>query len=222
MDEPSFIGGSNTSFFNYMFSLAEGEKVELINTLQYVVLAIIPILLIIKLINNYIPPFDNKKSTVELAVELIVQLGVLFALFFFIHKLILFIPTYTKQQYPTIQFLPIVLPLMFVLFNLDKNFGEKAHLLIDRILMMVGMKKENFEGADLEEEEVKQQNVNKNVIAQTCGNQMLPPQMSNPNSVMLEAPVRKTDREAPQMQQQQQYGISEPMAANEMGGYSMF
>jgi len=144
----------------------------------------------------------------------------LFTLFFFIHKLILFIPTYTKQQYPTIQFLPIVLPLMFVLFNLDKNFGEKAQLLIDRVLMMVGIKKENFEGADLDEEEKKQQTVNKNVMGQTCGNQMLPPQMSNPNSVMLEAPVRKTDRETPQMQQQ--YGISEPMAANEMGGYSMF
>lgn len=219
-NEPSFIGGSNTSFFNYMFSLADGEKIELINTLQYVILAIIPILLIIKVINNYIPPFDNKKSTVEVAVELIVQLGVLFTVFFFIHKLILFIPTYTKTQYPTIQFLPIVLPLMFVLFNLDKNFGEKAHLLIDRILMMVGMKKENFEGADLEEEESKQQHVNKNVMGQTCGTQMLPPQMSNPNSVMVEAPARKTDRETPQMPQQ--YGIAEPMAANEMGGYSMF
>ena len=86
--------------------------------------------------------------------------------------------------------------------------------------MMVGIKKENFEGADLEEEEGKQQSVNKSVMGQTCGNQMLPPQMSNPNSVMLEAPVRKTDREAPQMPQQ--FGISEPMPANEMGGYAMF
>jgi hypothetical protein len=220
-DSPSFIGGSNpTSFINYMFSLADGEKIELINTLQYIILAIIPILLIIKIINNYIPPFDNKKSTVEVAIELIVQLGVLFTLFFFIHKLILFIPTYSKQDYPTIQFLPIILPLMFVLFTLDKNFGEKAHLLIERILIMLGMKKENFEGSDLEEEEQKQQNVNKNVMGQTCGNQMLPPQMSNPNSVMLEAPVRKSDRETPQMPQQ--YGISEPVAANDSIGYSMF
>jgi hypothetical protein len=53
-NEPSFIGGSNTTFFNYMFSLADGEKIEIINTLQYVILAIIPILLIIKVINNYI------------------------------------------------------------------------------------------------------------------------------------------------------------------------
>jgi len=224
MDSEQLIGGNNSSFVNYMFSMSDGEKVEFINTFQYIVLAIIPILLVIKLINNYVPPFDSKKSTVEISVELVVQLIILFSLFFFIHKLILFIPTYTKQQYPTVQFLPIVLPLLFVLFNLDKNFGEKAQLLMNRLLVVLGMKKENFEGADLEEEEEKQSNVTKNVSGQTCGSQMMPPQMSNPGTMMLEAPVRKSDREPPlqQPKQQQQYGISEPVAANEIGGFSMF
>ena len=222
-DKLSFVGGSNTSsFISYMFSISDGEKIELINTFQYIILAIIPILLIIKVINNYVPPFDNKKSTVEISVELIVQLVLLFGFFFFIHKLILFIPTYTKQQYPNIQFLPVVLPLLFVLFNLDKNFGEKAQLIMNRLLLLIGIKKENFEGADLNEEEEKQQTVNKNVSGQTCGSQMMPPQMSNP--VMIEAPVRKSDREPPHNPKQQQYGISEPTAANDYGGgaFSMF
>lgn len=225
--QDEFIGGNNTtSFVNYMFTMTDGEKIELINTFQYIVLAIIPILLVIKLINNYIPPFDNTKSTVEISVELVVQLIVLFSLFYFIHKLILFIPTYTKQQYPTVQFLPIVLPLLFILFNLDKNFGEKAQILMNRLLVVLGMKKENFEGADLEEETQKQAEVNKNVMGQTCGPQIMPPQMSNPGTMMLEAPVRKSDRETPSQyqgqQQKQQYGISEPIAANEIGGFSMF
>ena len=224
MDTEQLIGGNNSSFVNYMFSMSDGEKVEFINTFQYIVLAIIPILLVIKLINSYVPPFDNKKSTVEISVELIVQLIILFSLFFFIHKLIIFIPTYTKQQYPTIQFLPIVLPLLFVLFNLDKNFGEKAQLLINRLLVVLGMKKENFEGADLEEEQEKQINVSKNVSGQSCGGQMMPPQMSNPGTMMLEPTVRKSDREPPlqQPKMQQQYGISEPVAANEIAGFSMF
>jgi len=222
-DSDELIGGSTkTSFMSYMFSITDGEKIELINTFQYIILAIIPVLLLIKVTNNYLPPFDNRKSTVEITVELVVQLVLLFGFFFFIHKLILFIPTYTKQQYPTIQFLPVVLPLLFVLFNLDKNFGEKAQLLINRLLLLLGIKKENFEGSDLEEEEENQKNVNKNSMGQTCGNQMLPPQMSNP--VMLEPPVRKTDREPPvkQQQQGQQYGISEPTAANDYGGFTMF
>lgn len=218
--DDSFIGGSTQgSFVSYMFSMTDGEKVELINMFQYIILAIIPIILIVRLMKNYIPPVSNTKGTVEIAVELVVQLVVLVSFFFLIHKLILFVPTYTKQNYPSIQFFPILLPLLFILFTLDKNVGEKAQLLLQRGLVLLGINKENFEGADLEEEEQKQGQVSQNVAGQVCGQQMMPPQMSNP--VMMEPPVRKSDKQQPQ-QYQQQYGIQEPAAANDFGGYSMF
>ena len=214
--DDTFVGGTTSgSFVNYMFSMTDGEKVEIINMFQYIILAIIPILLIVRLMHNYIPPVNNKKATIEILIELIVQLVVLFALFFFIHKLIAFIPTYTKQQYQNVQFLPLVLPLLFVLFTMDKNVGEKAQIVLKRILVLIGISKENFEGADLDEEEENQKQVSENVKGQTCGQQMLPPQMSNP--VMMEPPVRKSDKG-----QHQQYGIQEPSAANDFGGYSMF
>jgi hypothetical protein len=200
-----------------MFSMSDGEKVELINMFQYIILAIIPILLIVRLMKNYIPPVSNTKGSVEVAVELVVQLVILVSFFFLIHKLILFIPTYTKQNYPSIQFFPVLLPLLFILFTLDKNMGEKAQLLLQRGFVLLGINKENFEGADLEEEEKNQAQVSQNVSGQVCGQQMLPPQMSNP--VMMEPPVRKTDKQNPQ---HQQYGIQEPAAANDFGGYSMF
>jgi hypothetical protein len=216
--DDSFIGGgSQGSFVSYMFSMSDGEKVELINMFQYIILAIIPILLIVRLMKNYIPPVSNTKGSVEVAVELVVQLVILVSFFFLIHKLILFIPTYTKQNYPSIQFFPVLLPLLFILFTLDKNMGEKAQLLLQRGFVLLGINKENFEGADLEEEEKKQAQVSQNVSGQVCGQQMLPPQMSNP--VMMEPPVRKTDKQNPQ---HQQYGIQEPAAANDFGGYSMF
>jgi hypothetical protein len=216
--DDTFIGGSTSgSFVNYMFSMSDGEKVEIINMFQYIILAIIPVIIIVRLIKNYVPPLNNTKATIEILIELIVQLVVLFALFFFVHKLIAFIPTYTKQQYQNVQFLPLVLPLLFVLFTMDKNVGEKAQLLLKRALVMLGINKENFEGADLEEEEKNQKQVSINVAGQTCGQQMLPPQMSNP--VMMEPPVRKSDKGQPQ---QYQYGIQEPTAANDFGGYSVF
>lgn len=214
--DDSFIGGGTQgSFISYMFSMTDGEKVELINMFQYIILAIIPILLIVRIMKTYIPPASNIKGSVEIAVELIVQLVILVSFFFLIHKLILFIPTYTKQNYPSIQFFPILLPLLFILFTLDKNMGEKAQLLLERGLVLVGINKENFEGADLEEEEKNQAQTNKNVSSQVCGQQMMPPQMSNP--VMMEPPVRKSDKQQPQ-----QYGIQEPAAANDFGGYSIF
>jgi len=218
-DEQIFVGGSTQgSFISYMFSMTDGEKVELINMFQYIILAIIPIILIVTLMKSYIPPVNNKKGSAEVAIELIVQLVVLVSFFFLIHKLILFIPTYTKQNYPSIQFFPVLLPLLFILFTLDKNIGEKAQLLLQRGLVLVGINKENFEGADLEEEEKAQAQTSQNASGQMVGQQMMPPQMSNP--VMMEPPVRKTDKQNPH--QYQQYGIQEPAAANDFGGYSTF
>ena len=222
MDEIIQTGGSGGSFISYMFSLNEGEKIELVNLFQYVLLAIIPIMLVVKLMSNYIPDVDYKKGTVEITVEVIIQLVLLFALFFFIHKLILFIPTYSKQPYPSLNFFPIALPIVFILFTLDKTIGEKASILMQRVLVMLGISKENFDGADLKELEDSQQEVSKNTGMQVNGQQFIPPQMSNPSATgIYEPPVRKSDRGQPQMQAQQ-YGISEPIASNEVLGFSSF
>ena len=221
-DELKQIGGNGGSFISYMFSLNEGEKIELVNLFQYVLLAIIPILLVVKLMSTYIPDVDYKKGTVEITVEVVIQLVLLFGLFFFIHKLILFIPTYSKQPYPSINFFAIALPLVFTLFTLDKTIGEKSSILLQRVFVMLGISKENFDGADLKELEESQQQVNTNTGMQVSGQQMNPPQMSNPSSTgIYEPPVRKSDRGQPQIQTQQ-YGISEPLASNEVLGFSTF
>ena len=216
------MGGNPGSFISYMFSLNEGEKIELVNLFQYVLLAIIPILLVVKLMSTYIPNVDYKKGTVEITIEVVIQLILLFALFFFIHKFILFIPTYSKQPYPSINFFSIALPLVFILFTLDKNIGEKSSILMKRVFVMLGISKENFEGADLKDLEDSQQEVNANTGMQMNGPQMNPPQLSNPSSTgIYEPPVRKSDRGQPQLQVQQ-YGISEPLASNELCGFSNF
>ena len=223
MDEDKvYVGGNGSSFISYMFSLNEGEKIELVNLFQYVLLAIIPMLLVVKLMSTYIPDVDYKKGTVEITVEVVIQLVLLFALFFFIHKLILFIPTYSKQPYPPINFFVVGLPVVFILFTLDKTIGEKSSILLQRVFVMLGISKENFDGADLKELEDSQQEVNKNTGMQVSGQQMIPPQMSNPSSTgIYEPPVRKSDRGQPQ-NQVQQYGLSEPLASNEVLGFSSF
>ena len=139
--------------------------------------------------------------------------------FFFIHKLILFIPTYTKNPYPTIQLLPVILPVLFILFSLDKSLSEKITTVFNRVLVIVGISKENFEegGSDLKENDKKQHHVSNTVNDQMQGPLMGPPQFSNPGTQtydqpVYEQPTRKSD--------QQQYGIpfmNEPVAANEVG-----
>lgn len=212
MDEV-LVGGEGNSFISYMFSLSEGEKIDLLNMFQYLLLAIIPIMLVNKFITTYIPPVDRSKSLIELTSEIIIQLVILFTFIYFIHKLILFIPTYSKNPYPSINFLPIILPVLIVLLSLDKNMHEKSSILLNKVFVMLGLTKENFE----EEECVDKKKKPKQVQSQM--NFLEPPQTSQ--SVMInsdrgiqEAPTRGSDYE-------QQYGIqnytNEPVAANEVG-----
>ena len=224
MDNEVLIGG-NSSFMSYMFSLAEGEKIELLNMFQYILIAIIPILILFKLMNTYLPIVDKGKSTIEITVEVVIQVIILFALLFFIHKIILYIPTYTKQAYPSIQFFSVILPVLFILFSLDKKMNEKVSIIWGRVMVMIGITKENFDdsGSDLKENEKGQHQTTINATPQMSGGSYVvapQSQYSNPGTIshdqqIYEQPTRKSDQQQPQ-----QYGIpymNEPMAANEIG-----
>ena len=217
MDNEVLIGGDGSSFFNYMFSLSEGEKVDLLNMFQYILLAIIPILLVNKFIATYIPPLDRSKSTIEITSEILIQLIVLFTFIYFIHKLILFIPTYSKNPYPSINFLPIVLPVLFILFSLDKNMHDKSTILMNKIFVMLGLSKENFE-EDSSDKKKKPAQVQ--VQANSQMNFIEPPQTSQNVMInsdrggMPEAPSRKSDYD---QQNGIPYYMNEPVAANEVG-----
>jgi len=218
MDNEVLIGGNSNSFASYMFSLSEGEKIDILNMLQYVILAIIPILLVNKLIKTYIPPVDRTKSSIELTTEIVIQLVLLFVFIFFIHKLILFIPTYTKNPYPAISFLPIVLPLLIVLFSLDKNLNEKSSLLMNKVFVLIGLNKENFEESECSDKKNKPP-------SKPEVNLLSRPQISNQSTINYdqpyESPMRKSD-----FDQGQEFGIPsysglpEPVAANSFASFS--
>ena len=59
-DDESFMTGGtkNESFMNYMFVLSQKDKMELMNIFQYILLAIIPIVLVVKLMKNYLSIFE--------------------------------------------------------------------------------------------------------------------------------------------------------------------
>ena len=65
-------GGSNklspAGFFNYVFNFDSDNKAVLLNMFQYMIIALIPVVVILKLIKEYIPEDDDKKDTLELFV----------------------------------------------------------------------------------------------------------------------------------------------------------
>jgi len=220
MDEMEGGDGSK-SFFNYMFSLSSNEKNDLLNMLQFTVLAIIPVIVILKLMKKYIPNENDKKASIEILIELVLQLTLIFASFWFINKLISFIPTYSSAPYPHFNVIQFVIPVTFILFSMNSTISEKATILLNRTLVVFGLVKENND----ETEQKRPVAVVPPSLIPMVSNQEATrgvPMYDQRQSVQdpTFAPNGYQGQGQGQMQGQMQYGIQEPAPANEMIGGS--
>ena len=141
-------GGASldVGFVEYITTISSNEKAQMLNLLQYGGLALVPLLILLNVMKMYVPEEDPEKGTTELVIEVVVQLSIVLLALFFIHKLILFVPTYSKVQYESVNLLTIVLPLLFIMIAMETNVSHKLNTLFDRLLMLVGLKKEGYEG----------------------------------------------------------------------------
>jgi len=212
-------GDGSKSFFSYMFSLNPNEKNDLLNMLQYSILTIIPIIIILKLMKKYIPSENDKKASIEILIELVLQLFIIFGLFWFINKLIAFVPTYSDSPYPHFNIIQLIIPVTFILFSMNSTISEKANILLNRTLIALGLVKENYE----EEQQTKSKpNPTVAVVPPS-----LMPMVSNQEATrgvpmydQRQDPTFGPSGYQGQGQGQGQYGIQEPAPANEMLGGS--
>ncbi len=123
----------NEGFIKTVFPFDEGQKGTLLNILQYSVLAIIPIIILLKLIKEYIPEADDDKSSIMVSVEVIGQIFIMFVALYFIHQIIAYIPTYSGKGYGDVNIINIVAPILFIAITMQTKLGEKIHMLLDRL-----------------------------------------------------------------------------------------
>lgn len=124
---------SSTGFFKYVFNFDGDSKGEMINLVQYSVLAIIPVVVLNKLIQRFVPEIDEDKGSIEILVEVIIQVIVMFIGLLFINRIITYIPTFSKMAYPEIQIIFFVLPVLMIILSLQTRIGEKVSILTDRV-----------------------------------------------------------------------------------------
>ena len=127
---------SKKSFFKYVFNFDDDSKSEILNLMQYALLAVIPVLLLNKGISKYIPESDDSKSSLEISAEIIIQVIVIFLGLLLINRVINFIPTYSGVNYPEINIVSIVLIALMIILSIQTKVGEKANLLIERLIDM--------------------------------------------------------------------------------------
>ena len=57
-------------FFTYMFNYDDDTKSTVVNMIQYMLLSIIPVVIILKVIKEYVPEEDDSKEVLKLVLKL--------------------------------------------------------------------------------------------------------------------------------------------------------
>jgi hypothetical protein len=130
------------NFFKHVFNFNEDSKADILNIIQYSLLALIPIIILNKSISKYIPEADDKKGSLELSFEVIIQILIIFLGLLIIHRIITFIPTFSEALYPEFHIIYIVLPILIITLSLQTKIGEKVNILVERLHILWNGKEE--------------------------------------------------------------------------------
>ena len=122
------------SFFKHVFNFDDDSKSDILNTIQYALIAIIPIVLLNKSVGKYVPESDDKKGSLEISAEIVIQIIVTFMGLLTIHRIITFIPPYSGTKYPEFHIIYTILAILMITLSLQTKLGEKVSILVDRIM----------------------------------------------------------------------------------------
>ena len=137
-----------SSFFNYVFNFDSDNKAVILNMFQYIIIALIPVVLILKFVKEYIPEDDEKKDNLEILLEIILQLGVLFVDIYFIDKITRYFPTYSKVPYSKFNEVSFIIPTLLLMFTMQTKLGAKINIIYNRVLQLWGGSKSGFTGGN--------------------------------------------------------------------------
>ena len=122
------------TFFSHVFSTTEEGKSEILNVVQYSFLGVIPIVILNKLIQRFIPDADPDKSSVEILIEILLQLIVMFCGIIIIHRIITYVPTYSGFKYENLVLTNVILGFLIIVLSIQTKLGIKVNILFDRLL----------------------------------------------------------------------------------------
>jgi hypothetical protein len=227
LDELSKTTSGKPGFFKHVFNFDEESKAEMLNLVQYVVLALVPVIILNKLMQRYVPEADDEKSSLEITAEVLAQVIFMFFGILLINRIVTYLPTYSGEKYPAWNAISSVIPMLVILISLQTKLGEKISILVDRIIELWEGTKDTNNG--------KKGNGNVKVSQPISQNQMAMSQSLNSmgsTSISSLPPAQPTQTQQlpnyDQMYQQDSTPLVgaatpgmetfEPMAANAMSG----
>ena len=124
---------SKKTFLSHVFSTTEEGKAEVLNVVQYSLFGVVPVVILNKLIQRFIPEADPDKSTLELLAEIFIQLIVMFCGIIVIHRIITYFPTYSGFKYENLMLTNVILAFLIIVLSIQTKLGIKGNILVDRV-----------------------------------------------------------------------------------------
>ena len=228
------VGQQSTGFVQYILNFDDDTKCELMNMGQYSMLALIPIMIMLKGIKHLIPEEDESKGSLEILAESVGQITLILVGLWFTNRLVRYVPTYSGCEYGKFNPVNFLVPFLLILTTMQTKLGAKLNILAERITEMTVGKEEPIKGA-------KKQHGGQVRVTQPLAGQHQPSQAdfmdhsqllpSNPQlTAMPQVPNHQPKQQGQNFDQmyQQNAGVTvdpqmvEPMAANEAVGGGMF
>ena len=228
LDELSKATNGKPGFFKHVFNFNDDSKSEMMNIVQYAVLALIPVILLNKSMQKFVPEADDEKGSPEILAEILGQVIAMFLGILLIHRIITFIPTYSGEKFGDFSTTNIILAVLVSVLSLQTKLGEKVSIILDRIMELWAGDQTQKNGKNK-----KKGNSNVRVSQPISQGQQAQSQAINSmgttsiSSLPISQPTTQQMPDYNNMYQQDSPGLGmadsfEPMAANSGGGGSAF
>ena len=149
----------NKGFVSKVFSIDADSKAGLMNGIQYIVLAIVPIAMVDSMMKKLFTGADpHSKGSIELLAEVLGQAVITLVLLFCVHKVIIAIPTYSGSAMNRINYSTLSLGLLMGYFALNHQIRDKMSIIFARLNDM-------WEGKTSEEKETKKTHKGKSKVS---------------------------------------------------------
>ena len=121
-------------FFKHVFNFNDDSKSDMMNIVQYAAIALVPVVILNKAMQRFVPEADDEKGNVEILAEIVGQVFIMFLGMLIIHRIITFIPTYSGSKYANFDVTNIILAMLVIILSLQTKLGEKVSIIVDRVM----------------------------------------------------------------------------------------
>jgi hypothetical protein len=131
MDD-SIKPATNQGFFSYVFMLTKFKRDDLLNIVQYMTLATIPIILVMYFSKKYLPQITYEDSSLYIFIVTLIEMVFIVICIFFIDRIINFIPTLSGKYYEIINLTNVIIIYVLLMMFSQAGYRERISILLHR------------------------------------------------------------------------------------------